>query len=82
MKEDTSVLLSVKGLIVFFSLTVMLEGGFNDIQLPKLQKAIKTGCREAQAIIRAINQLADEAGRPKKHFKPYSVPPDIAESVK
>lgn len=65
------------------NLVVMLEGKGNGILLPKLQKAIKQGAKEAQAIIVAIEKLQKAIGKTKRAVEPEKiVPTEVADAVK
>ncbi|XP_037027744.1 polyribonucleotide nucleotidyltransferase 1, mitochondrial [Bradysia coprophila] len=54
-------------------LIVMLEGKGNVILLPKLQKAIKQGAKDAQTIIQAIEKLQRSNGKTKREIDPEKV---------
>lgn len=60
---------------------VMLEGGCQNIHLPKLQRAIKTGVKECQAVVQAIQRLASSAGKPKVDYQRHVIPEDIVRAV-
>ncbi|KAA0201847.1 hypothetical protein HAZT_HAZT000284 [Hyalella azteca] len=60
---------------------VMLEGGCNNILLPKLQKAIKAGVKECQVVVQAIQKLAERYGKPKNSFQKPQLPLEIFEAV-
>lgn len=65
------------------NLVVMLEGKGNGVLLPKLQKAIKQGAKEAQLIIQAIEKLQKAVGKAKRAVEPEKIVPDeVADAVK
>lgn len=65
------------------SLVVMLEGKGNSVPLPKVQKAIKQGAKEAQTIIQAIEKLQKAMGKPKRAVEPEMlVPQEAHDAVK
>lgn len=54
----------------------MLEGSGNTVLQQDLMKAIKTGVKECQQVVRAITQLAKTSGRTKREFTNTSTVPD------
>lgn len=63
-------------------LIVMLEGGANNVLQQDLMKAIKTGVKECQVVVRAIQQLAKDVGKPKRPFtNTSSVPQEVLQAV-
>ncbi|KAL1512656.1 hypothetical protein ABEB36_002215 [Hypothenemus hampei] len=55
------------------NLIVMLEGNADGILLPDLQKAIKTGTKEAQHVITQIENLQKQIGKPKRFLETLPV---------
>ncbi|KAJ6640039.1 Polyribonucleotide nucleotidyltransferase 1, mitochondrial [Pseudolycoriella hygida] len=65
------------------NLVVMLEGKGNGVLLPKLQRAIKQGAKEAQTIISAIEKLQKLKGKTKRSIEPEkTVPEEVANAIK
>lgn len=65
------------------NLIVMLEGKGNAILLPKLQKAIKQGAKDAQAIIQSIEKLQRGIGKAKREIEPERVcSEEVSDAVK
>lgn len=65
------------------NLVVMLEGKGNGVLLPKVQKAIKQGTKEAQAIIMSIEKLQKAIGKPKRAVEPeINVPDEVDDAIK
>lgn len=65
------------------NLIVMLEGKGNSVKLPKVQKAIKQGAKEAQIIIQAIEKLQKAIGKPKRAVEPEKVvPEEVVDAIK
>ncbi|KAK7077096.1 Polyribonucleotide nucleotidyltransferase 1, mitochondrial, partial [Halocaridina rubra] len=65
------------------NLVVMLEGNGDNILQQDLMKAIKTGVKECQHVIRAIHELAKSYGKPKRSFTdPGIVPDKIRDAVR
>uniref|UniRef100_A0A2P2I4N6 polyribonucleotide nucleotidyltransferase n=1 Tax=Hirondellea gigas TaxID=1518452 RepID=A0A2P2I4N6_9CRUS len=62
-------------------MTVMLEGGCNNVLLQHLLKTIKAGVSECQAVVRAIEELANKAGKPKRTFVKHQIPDEIFGAV-
>ncbi|KAG0712446.1 Polyribonucleotide nucleotidyltransferase 1, mitochondrial [Chionoecetes opilio] len=63
-------------------LIVMLEGGGDNVLQQDLMKAIKVGVKECQQVIKAIQQLAKLAGKPKRSFANNAmVPPEVLQAV-
>lgn len=61
----------------------MLEGGGNNVLQQDLMKAIKAGVKECQIVVRAIQQLAKDAGKPKRLFTNTStVPQEVLQAVR
>ncbi|XP_066245159.1 polyribonucleotide nucleotidyltransferase 1, mitochondrial [Euwallacea similis] len=52
------------------NMVVMLEGNADNILLTDLQKAIKTGTKEAQNVINEIEALQKQFGKPKRVIEP------------
>lgn len=66
-----------------YLVTVMLEGGGNNVLQQDLMKAIKVAVKECQAVVRAIQQLAQDAGKPKRPFTNAStVPEEVLQAVR
>ncbi|KAG7173170.1 Polyribonucleotide nucleotidyltransferase 1-like [Homarus americanus] len=64
-------------------LVVMLEGSGNNVLQQDLMKAIKAGVKECQQVIKAIQQLVKEAGKPKRTFtNTLHVPEEILQAVR
>lgn len=61
------------------NLVVMLEGSANNILQPDLLKAIKTGAKEAQNVVSAIEKLQKQFGKPKRELP---APNELSEEVK
>nr|XP_053626356.1 polyribonucleotide nucleotidyltransferase 1, mitochondrial-like [Cherax quadricarinatus] len=57
-------------------LIVMLEGGGNNVLQQDLMKAIRMGVKECQLIIKAIQDLVKQAGKPKRTFTNSLVVPE------
>lgn len=65
------------------NLVVMLEGKGNSVMLPKVQKAIKQGAKEAQTIILAIEKLQKAMGKTKRTVEPEKLVSDeVRDAVK
>lgn len=65
------------------NLVVMLEGKGNSVMLPKVQKAIKQGAKEAQTIILAIEKLQKAMGKTKRAVEPEKLVSDeVRDAVK
>ncbi|XP_053613337.1 polyribonucleotide nucleotidyltransferase 1, mitochondrial [Plodia interpunctella] len=65
------------------NLVVMLEGSASDILQQDLLKAIKIGTKEAQHIVRGIEQLQKKHGKRKREFEePVPVKTDVVDSIK
>ncbi|XP_047490209.1 polyribonucleotide nucleotidyltransferase 1, mitochondrial-like isoform X3 [Penaeus chinensis] len=65
------------------NLVVMLEGGGSNVLQQDLMKAIKTGVKECQHIVRGIQQLAKLSGKPKRNFtNPVLIPQDVLEAAR
>ena len=63
--------------------TVMLEGGGNNVLQQDFMKAIKVGVKECQQVVKAIQQLAKAAGKPKRSFtNVLSVPEEVLQAVR
>ncbi|XP_019641206.1 PREDICTED: polyribonucleotide nucleotidyltransferase 1, mitochondrial-like isoform X2 [Branchiostoma belcheri] len=58
------------------NLVVMLEGSAENVLLPDFQRAIKTGIKETQKIIRGIQTLQKEAGKEKRTPPKLFTPPE------
>lgn len=56
----------------------MLEGGGSSVLQQDLMKAIKQGVKECQHVIKAIQQLAKQAGKPKRTF---TISPHVPEEI-
>ncbi|KAL3287573.1 hypothetical protein HHI36_002041 [Cryptolaemus montrouzieri] len=52
------------------NMVVMLEGNANNILMPDLLKAIKTGAKEAQQVVNSIEKLQKLYGKPKRELVP------------
>lgn len=66
-----------------FLFTVMLEGGGDNVLQQDLMKAIKVGVKECQHVVRAIQQLARDAGKPKRPFTNTTVvPQEVLQAVR
>lgn len=66
-----------------FLVTVMLEGGGDNVLQQDLMKAIKVGVKECQHVVRAIQQLAKDAGKPKRSFTNVTtVPQEVLQAVR
>ena len=55
---------------------VMLEAAAENVDVNYFQKAIKTGVKECQTIIKAIGELRTAHGKPKREFNPPPAPSD------
>lgn len=65
------------------NLVVMLEGEGSNVLQQDLMKAIKTGVKECQHVVRGIQQLAKLSGKPKRSFtNPVLIPQDILEAAR
>ncbi|XP_076057062.1 polyribonucleotide nucleotidyltransferase 1 [Oratosquilla oratoria] len=65
------------------NLVVMLEGGGNNVLQQDLMKALKMGVKECQHIIRSIQQLQKEVGKPKREFSnPLEVSEELQEATR
>lgn len=61
----------------------MLEGEGSNVLQQDLMKAIKTGVKECQHVVRGIQQLAKLSGKPKRSFtNPVLIPQDILEAAR
>ncbi|XP_035687373.1 polyribonucleotide nucleotidyltransferase 1, mitochondrial-like [Branchiostoma floridae] len=58
------------------NLVVMLEGSAENVLLPDFQRAIKTGIKETQKIIRGIQALQKEVGKEKRTPPKLFTPPE------
>ena len=56
-------------------LVVMLEASAENVYMQDFKPAIKTGVKECQAIIKAIEQLKTLAGKPKREFSKLPTSP-------
>ncbi|MPC21985.1 polyribonucleotide nucleotidyltransferase 1, mitochondrial-like [Portunus trituberculatus] len=63
-------------------LIVMLEGGGDNVLQQDLMKAIKAGVKECQHVVRAIQQLARDTGKPKRPFTNLTtIPQEVLQAV-
>lgn len=65
------------------STVVMLEASAENIYTQDFQKAIKAGVKECQAIVKAIDQLRSQTGKPKREFTALqSAPQELYSAMK
>ncbi|XP_037078097.1 polyribonucleotide nucleotidyltransferase 1, mitochondrial-like, partial [Pollicipes pollicipes] len=60
---------------------VMLEAAADNILQQDFMHAIKVGVREAQHVVRGVEQLQRKHGRTKRHFQPPPVDAELDDSV-
>ncbi|XP_076259411.1 polyribonucleotide nucleotidyltransferase 1 isoform X1 [Rhynchophorus ferrugineus] len=77
-KEQQSSILNLVVTATKKNLVVMLEANAENILLQDLQKAIKTGTKEAQHIISDIEKLRKSVGKPKRVIEPG---PQLSEEI-
>jgi len=64
-------------------LVVMLEASAENVYLQDFKGAIKTGVKECQSIIKAIEELKALTGKPKREFSPLpSCPSELTDALK
>jgi polyribonucleotide nucleotidyltransferase len=60
---------------------IMIEAGANQVSEDVMLEAIKTGHEEIKRIIRFIENIVREVGKPKAQYEPYVVPDEIWNAV-
>ena len=64
-------------------LVVMLEASAENVYLQDFKGAIKAGVKECRSIIRAIEELKELSGKPKRAFSPLPTAPiELTEALK
>lgn len=65
------------------NLVIMIEGSAENLIEQDIKRALKTGVKECQSIIQAIQELRKKSGKTKRVVEPPAgLPADIAESVR